>query len=125
MNTLINYAQFMGLNIMLILICSGFTTTAYVVYIVWIIGAVIFSLLFWNGLKEIQRGEIDTPMEFQYIPHDLPAINKVIFICSSMIHIVLAYVLLNSFLIPVMMVTLLLIRLKTSNEFQKVLLCQK
>lgn len=124
MNMIVNYGQMLGLNFMLILITSGFSTTAYVIYIVWIMCAAILSQVMYEGCIEILKGKYECPPEWALIPHDFTDNNKVILTSTTLIHAVLALTQLNSILLPVLMLVLLSLRFRSSNKMKEVLVCQ-
>ena len=54
-----------------------------------------------------------------------PKENKVTYICSTIIHMGLSIFILHSFVLPIMMLVILVVRIYNCNLFEKILLCQK
>lgn len=121
---IVNYGQMLGLNVMLILITSGFSTTAYIVYVVWMLCAAVISQVMYEGCIEILKGKCECPPDWSLIPHDFTDNNKIILTSTTLIHAVLALTQLNSILLPVMMLVLLSLRFRSSNKMKEVLVCR-
>ncbi|WEM33370.1 hypothetical protein EJP02_309 [Escherichia phage EJP2] len=125
MNFIVTYAQILGLNIMLIIIACTSPTAAFSTYLVLCIVSLVIAIVYRTLFTRALGGELDIPHEWKFIPHTFPKENKVTYICSTIIHMGLSIFILHSFVLPIMMLVILVVRIYNCNLFEKILLCQK
>lgn len=125
MNIILNVAQLIGLNLMLIIITSGHAPTAYILYICTIILAIGLAYIAKERFTAYRDGTLPIPDGWSMIPYDFPLVSSTVYACTSIIHAVLAYTMLHSIIIPVLIGIVFLVRVRNNKIMKEVLQCLK
>lgn len=117
--------QFIWLDFILALVTSGASTAAIICYIVSLIVTTLWCYMLWDSVNEMKKKNAVIVSQIAYISEYIPIGNKNIFpiIFGTLSHVLIAVVLLGVPLLSVPMVILSLIRLRNSDQVEK-LLCQ-
>jgi hypothetical protein len=104
---------------------SGYLGAAYLIYIVWLAGATLFALNSLYVFYAIQKGNIEPMQELKFIQMNLPQQVVLHTACHTAISTVLTFSILNSVFIPVLMLSLFIIRCLAARQAIKVIQCLK
>ena len=109
---------FLWINILLVLITSGFSTTAIVVYILSSVFMIMRSLSIIFS-TELAKKNNDFYVFLSELKDDNPKLTKSNIVCSNIIHLVLIFVFLHSYIALGFILFNVIIRLIESYKMEK------
>lgn len=112
------FLYFLWINFMLVLITSGYSTTAIVLYIISSIFLTIKGLIvIWSTFVAKTHKELYNSMHSVY--NGKPLISMSNIICSNVIHLVLITIFLNSYAAIALVTIGVIVRIKESYFMEK------